>query len=476
MKELIQPLRSKALEAQDLNDGLKAAEMYAALLYDLDVGQYDDPELERMLIDTAAQILPPLPAEHSSKECLHIISEAYMIGGHTRLMEKLAAMHTDKPDLLITRSAQEKTRARSSAIFSSVYEIKSSALADKIAEIRAHCANYQRVVLHIHNNDITVVVACALVKQVQPLKVYFVNHGDHAFTFGSSISDYYFQLSSYGARLDRTKNIAGQTSFLGIPITERRPDDKLNEVKSSGSILLNSDELSFYSSGSAIKFKPFRGADIRPLIGRILDTWPRATFTLVGITPLTNFWWWPAKLRYGKRLKILRFLPYDKFISLSREADFYVDSYPFPGGTAFAEQILAGKRGIGLISGVQGYSPADKLKKESVEQVIDSIYNYNDQGIVEEITRVNGYEAVKKRYLACLYADEASSFNMESLVSWSGDTQSLLFDKVISFPVNPEVMQYIYQMDKSLYLKFFLRMSLFNKAYIIKNAFKRYNQ
>ncbi|CAM3457715.1 group 1 glycosyl transferase [Rouxiella silvae] len=471
MKTLIQPLRSRAFKTQNLNESLQAAEMYGSLLHTVDIGQYDDPALEQALIDAAEAALPSLAPVADKRDCLHIISEAYIIGGHTRLMEKLAGMHTEKPDLLITRSADEKALARCNSVFSTVYEIKSVELLEKIAEIRAHCALYKRVVLHIHSNDITTVVACGLVKKIQPLRVYFVNHADHAFTFGSAIADYYFQLSSYGARLDSLKTLAGETSFLGIPVTDVRPATSASVDLSSPELLVDS-KLNFFSSGSAIKFKPFQGADIRPLVRRILDTWPKATFTLVGITPLTNFWWWPLKIRYGSRLKILRFLPYDKFIGLSREADFYVDSYPFPGGTAFAEQILGGKRGIGLVSKVQGYSPADKLKTDSVDQVIDKIKNYSDEGVVEEIISVNGYEAVKARYLACLYEDTASTFNMESLVPWSGDSQSLRVRKQIFVPVSPAVMKYLFKTDKQLFINLFLRMSLFNKAYISWNAIK----
>lgn len=106
--------------------------------------------------------------------------------------------------------------------------------------------------LHIHFDDIAAVIACGLVKRTQPLQVYFVNHADHAFTYGSSVADYYFQLSSYGARLDRLKSIAGQTSFLGIPVAGIKPEISPAAAK-------NTPALKFFSSGSAMKFRPFAG-------------------------------------------------------------------------------------------------------------------------------------------------------------------------------------------------------------------------
>ncbi|MGA7585659.1 MAG: group 1 glycosyl transferase [Rouxiella badensis] len=466
MKTFINPLREKVLNTLDFNISMQAAKVYGSLLHTMDIGRYDDPEMEKVLINRAKESLSLSSESVPNKDCLHIITEAYIIGGHTRLMEKLAGMHEIPPDLLITRYSDEKALERCKKIFTAVHSIEANDLIETVKQIHSFCKDYKRIVLHIHADDIATVVACGLIQQVRELNVYFVNHADHAFTFGSAVANYYFQLSSYGARLDKLKTIAGQTSFLGIPVSDIRPE----KATTSSEVSANP---SFFSSGAAMKFKPFRGENINPLIAKILDKWPQTTFTIVGVSMLTNFWWWPLKLRYGKRLRLLRYLPYDQFISLTREADFYVDSYPFPGGTAFAEQILAGKRGIGLMSRVQGYSPADKLKRPSVGDVIDTIDHYQDDGVVEEIVAVNGYEAVKKRYLACLYQNEKSSFDMETLVPWGGDTQSLVVRNKVFVPISPEVMKYLYRNEKKLFLRIFLRMSLFNKAYISWNAIKK---
>lgn len=489
MRTLLQPLRESVLSGQDLNASLKAAEIYGSLLHMIDIGQYDDPDVELNLVQRVEEVLPPLAVpvtgeKDVKKECLHIISEAFIIGGHTRLMEKLGQMHPVKPDVLITRRADEKARLRFNDIFSEIHEIAPNDLLDAVAKIRDISANYQRIVLHIHFDDIAAVVACGLVKNTgikngQPVTVFFVNHADHAFTYGSSISDFYFQLSSYGARLDLVKQIAGQTSFLGIPIADVTVQSNAENKSESVPVPANNSAtrnqpLHFFTSGSAMKFRPFRGANMSPLISRLLNKWPNATFTLVGINFAGNVWLWPLKLRFGKRLQVLRLLPYDQFIARSKEADFYVDSYPFPGGTAFAEQVLAGKRGIGLTSNVQGYSPADKLKKQQVEQVVASIEHYNDDGVFDEIVAINGYQAVKARYLACIYDNQPSLLNMETLVPWTGDTDYLRVRNTIFMPVYPMVMQYVYHHHPELFWQIYRRFSLFNKTYFSLNRLKAF--
>lgn len=467
MKTLLQPLREKVLTGQDLNESLKAAEIYGSLLHMIDIGQYDEPQIEIALTDRAQNALPVIAEPESKKDCLHIISEAFIIGGHTRLMEKLGNMHENRPDLLITRRADVKARARFDDIFSEIFEIRPDNLLDAVGKIRDIGSRYQRIVLHIHFDDIATIVACGLVKKAQRLQVYFVNHADHAFTYGSSVADYYFQLSSYGARLDRQKTIAGQTSFLGIPVADIKSDIRPVEAN-------NKQALHFFSSGSAMKFRPFRGATMSPLISKLLTTWPQGTFTVVGINIAGNIWLWPLKLRFGKRLQILRLLPYDQFIARSREADFYVDSYPFPGGTAFAEQILAGKQGIGLTSNVQGYSPADKLKKQSVEEVISTIKHYDNQGAYQQIAEVNGFNEVKARYLACLYSDEPSLLDMETYVPWTGDTNYLRVNKNIFMRFYPLVMRYVYHHHRKLFWGIYLRFSFFNKTYFSLNTLKAF--
>lgn len=467
MKTRLKPLRDSVLSDQDLNASLKAAEIYGSLLHMIDTGQYDDPDIEIRLTQRVEAVLPPLPEGEPQKDCLHIISEAFIIGGHTRLMEKLGQMHPGSPDVLVTRKADEKAKLRFKDMFAVVHEIAPDTLLDAVVKIRDIAAQYQRIVLHIHFDDIAAVIACALVKQRRHSKVYFLNHADHAFTYGSSVADYYFQLSSFGARLDLKKQIMGQTTFLGIPIADVKPENRAETTA------LN-PALHFFSSGSAMKFRPFRGANMSPLITRLLNEAPNSTFTLVGINFAGNVWLWPLKLRFGKRLQVLRLLPYDQFIARSREADFYVDSYPFPGGTAFAEQVLAGKRGIGLTSSVQGYSPADKLKRRNVEEVVQTIKDYRDEGVFEEIIAVNGYEAVKKRYLACLYDNEKSTLDMETLVPWTGDTDYLRVRNSIFMPVYPQVMQYVYTHHRKLFWHIYLHFSLFNKTYFTLNRLKAF--
>lgn len=463
-RKLISSLRQKIVRQSDAEKTLGLAAVYSSLLHSIDIGVYDDPELERYLIDNIqAQELfsPGYFSTSPTKDTLHVISEGYAFGGHTRLMMMLASMHSAKPDLLVTHSIDSQLQNRLSSLFDQIFTVDDSQYIKKLEKIIPVLGNYQKVVLHIHPNDIATVICCGLVKKYRSLDVYFVNHADHAFSLGSAIADYYFVLSNYGQHINRHKNIAGKYSFLGIPIEVPAVSTKLPIDIGRAS------RLSFFSAGSGFKFSPFRGADIRPLVKKILTHWPNSTLTIVGVNPLFNYWWWLMKIRYRQRLRLLRFLPFEQYKSFAKSSDFYIDSHPFPGGTAFAEQILSGQRGVGLVSAIQGYSPAERLKFQHVDQVINGIENYNEDGIIADIHIINSYASVKQRYLDCLYRNTACQIDTESYMPWSGDEKYIRFTGVVFTPIDIKTIRFLIAKERIKAINLFRAMSLMNKIYIL---------
>lgn len=461
MKITLNNLRDKITDSNNLEESLALTHAYASLLHSIDIGKYDDPELEQQLIERfkisqhmCSKLSYPIP----DKDALHIITEAYNFGGHTRLMEMLASMHETSADLLVTRNIAPRALERISKVVGNINILKKTTYEEKINEIIEIASKYKKIVLHIHANDILSVIACGVLKNILPIKIYLVNHADHAFTLGSFVADYYFELSKHGHQINEQKNISGKISLLGIPLKEKKTDaTKINPGNS---------QLKFLSSGSGFKYTPFRGDDIRPLIIKILTIYQGATITIIGVNPLFNYWWWPLKLRFMDRLKLVRFLPYEKYLEASHEADFFIDSYPFPGGTAFAEQVLEGKRGIGLISKIQGYSPADKLKRKTPEEVISCINNYDEHGIINDIISFNGFSAVKERYISCLYNDKPVTEFPEYMPSWTGDSNYLEYKGVIFTPIDLHTIKYLMKHEIVYFLKIIKKMSLINKIYI----------
>ncbi|MDQ0739329.1 hypothetical protein [Pseudomonas sp. W4I3] len=415
MSLLLTSIRDLILTQKNTNKSVELAEVYGAMLWAVDKGIYDDPELEDILTERCMSDVQDGEVYTLTKDCVHLISEPYLIGGHTRLMEQLSTMHFEKPDLLITRQSDERAVERTRSFFNDCTVVQPGTALQKIAEIVACLKPYNRVVLHIHPDDMVAVIACRILKRITGAKIFFVNHADHVFTYGSTVADVYFEISTFGLHRDLKKNISGKKSFLGIPLSTQL-------VQKKHPLPGKNDVLHFFSAASPFKFKPVKEYDSRPTIHRVLSEFKNSTFWIVGANPYTNIWWWPLKLKYWRRFKILSSVPYASYLKLLEKADFYVDSYPTPGGTAFAEQLVNGRRCVGLRAPIQGYSPADNLKSQTVDDLIKSVlHSDNDEAVIESVFAVNGYDAVKSRYLECLYSNVLCANEMEKYVPWTGD-------------------------------------------------------
>jgi len=418
MKRILAELAYKVGVEPELERALELARHYGSFCWSMNVGTFDNPSIERCLARRLSVEAGPFKRSAvEQRDALHVISEPYLTGGHTRLMEKLAGMHECQPDLMITRAAQAAVVERLLNHFSRIHRADAVPTAiERIHYMVGIMAGYKRVVLSLHPDDITAVLACMLVKDISNTRIYLVNHADHGFTFGSAAADVYFELSSYGRRVDEQKAIVGQKSFLGIPLAQVNGNVGLRH----GGV--QEDELLFLSAGADTKFRPRRGADIRPLIATLLKRFPKAQFVVIGPNARRDSWWWPLMIRFRGRLRLMRHLPFDEYSQVTKRASFYVDSHPFPGGTAFAEQLIAGQRCVGLVSPFQGYSPAEKLKSVDAEGVVAAVLSYSvREEVTQQVASVNGLDSVKARYLGCLYEARYTENLMDTYCTWTGD-------------------------------------------------------
>lgn len=465
MKKLIADLESKILSEADINQALDTARQYGSLLWFADIGIYDAPTIEDNLIERCVKLFQNYVIDTCdySAPVVHVISEPLLTGGHTRLMEKLAGMHDDSVDLIISRGASMRAEQRVRNFFSKTSKVSSVRPLDIVIELVEFFYSYKKIILHIHPDDIFTVVACGVVKRLYDKEVFFVNHADHVFSYGTSVADYYFELSSYGRRLDLKKTILGKKSFLGIPV-------KVSEAPGDLNFKPNKDQqLLFISAGSDVKYKPNKGVGIFELVSSILEVYRSSKFLVIGSNLKTSFWWWSLKLKYGGRLEIRSHLEFDEYNKAVAKADYYVDSHPIPGGTAFAEQYLSGRRCVGLVSPIQGYSPADKLKRSSVDEVMTCINDYrHSESIFEEILAVNGIENVKRRYLACVLKGEVCENVLDVSNKWSGDVTFFKTDESSgSVDVAVPTIMSLYTLNAGFALRLFNSLTVLKKLKLI---------
>ena len=427
-------LCNKTVFELPIEEAVKHAEQIGLLLRANSIGIYSLNEIESYLVNAVYPLIPSEFKQETTeisggKQCLFIATELYLNGGHSRLMERLASFLDNKSMLLLTRVPLDNVLSREKEFFSEVYYDvgESTSSIDKIISILGRVLKYNVVILNIHPEDIYAVVACGIAKRINDkMKIYFINHADHLFSYGSEISDVWYEISAYGRFVDIKRKITAKKCFLGIPIKNA------DEIESFGCRFNDGDLI--ISAGSNVKYKPRGSVSIIKLVHLLLDTYKKSKMQVIGVQPFRDYWWWLSKLKYGKRLKLSKLLSYPEYLKATQTAKLYVDSHPMPGGTAFTEQYLQGRLCAGLDSMFKGYTPAEMLKVGKESQLIDYIENIDNvdfDSIRSMICHVHGFTNVKNRFISSIYNNTFATFQF-----WDGcgDIEEIKINKIQHIP------------------------------------------
>lgn len=399
-KILIEKIVSFILEDSDIDTAVGNAASLGTMLWHNNLGIYGLESLEESICLRCCDLLYEKTELCFSKSAgtAFIVSEPYLTGGHTRLMELLSTFLPKKSDLIVTRKIESQCLKRMNKYFEKVIlscDSSSSSPSCHIYEIAKKLIQYDKLILNIHPDDIHTVAACSIAKKVNKnLKVYFVNHADHTFCYGQSVADVWFEISSFGKKIDSLKRIKGCKSFLGIPLANCNAA-RLSNLRTD--VITNGDII--FTSGSALKYRPVNGMSLMPFISDILSKYPMSRLYVIGCKKYRDYWWWGLKLKFKSRVKLSSAMPYSEYLKLADKTSVFIDSYPIPGGTAFVEQLLAGKICIGLKGVFQGYSPAEMLKQNDDVECFLGEQQINIDTLRRLLSDVHSIDAVKDRFI-----------------------------------------------------------------------------
>ena len=390
-----------------LSDSIDAASLYSKILFKYQIPIYNLCDIEVSLLSRLSAIFEKTEGvldKDKTKKVLFVVSEAYLVGGHTRLMENLSLMLPDNNDLLITRDCAVAVRSRLSEYFPSIIECvrhPGENSVGHIIKITENIKYYDKVILNVHPDDIFSILACGIVKKLnREVKIFFINHADHVASYGATVADFWYEISLYGRVLDNKRGIRGVPSFLGIPIN--KSDEMFFKPVNYPSL---KKVRNFVTGASSAKYEPCNRASIFPLLRKILSMDDRFIITVVGPKLFKNYWWWKIWLQ-KRRLLIFKSLPYDQYMKATEDADYYIDSYPVPGGTAFVEQFLQGIPCIGLKTGFYGYTPLEIIKSNDTEHVLNLLMHPPSSSelfdLQEKIFNVHSFSVVKRRFLSSI--------------------------------------------------------------------------
>ncbi len=286
------------------------------------------------------------------RRVLHIVTETYPVGGHTRLLERWMRIDSEsRHSLAVTQQGRaalsREVSAACQASGGSLHLLRESArrgLAEDALLVRSLAEQADFVVSHAHPYD--VVPALAVASRAAPASI-MLNHADHVFLAGTSAFDAIACLRDSGAALCRERRGLSGARLALLPIPLDLPTVARTREKAKADLTaelgLEAGTTLVLTVAQPYKYAPAGGIDLLAAIAGVLAS--RRSIALVAVGPEESGGWAEAAKRACGRVRALGVRrDVDRFYAA---ADVYLDSAPFASLTSLLE---AGMHGVPVVS------------------------------------------------------------------------------------------------------------------------------
>jgi hypothetical protein len=303
-------------------------------------GYYTNWKLEHMLNQLGKECSLSRESEKikTKKELsvLHIVTEIYKTGGHTQLVRNWIEIDKKNKHTIIATRMDQNTIVDMIGVFSEKNQVelgvlKSESILLKSKELKALVGNYDRIILHIHPDDVIPVIA--LSDKNNKVPVLFLNHADHVFWIGMSVTDCLIQIREPNIKLDKERRGADFQMFLPIPIVNNQKGE--NEAKTD--FFKKEGEVILLSTGSGYKYHPYKNHNFFQAAYKIVESLDNVIFFVAGVSPENEL----AKQYSHERLIYL-----GEITNLSQYenlCDIYVEGFPMASFTALLQVAIKGR-------------------------------------------------------------------------------------------------------------------------------------
>lgn len=331
-------------------------------------GIHASPRLEALVRGLAPAARPWAPPGRHRPLVLHVLTQAYPTGGHTRWSDRIIRADPARTHaVLLTdqggRPVPAWLRASVEGSGGSVTVLPSMALAARAAAVAAAAAEADLVLANLHPNDVA--SAAGLADPAGRAPVVTLNHADHTFWVGMAAADLLASFRGTGRDLavGRRGALAGRCAILplpvDVPVRPAREDPRRERTREAMGIA--PDEVVLLSAGSAWKFDPagLRGEPSFPdIVAPLVAADPRLRAVVLG--PRTDPMWAAAARATDGRLLALG--TRTDYLDYQLAADVYLD--PFPMGSLYS-LLEPGSLGIPAVALAQWPDEAAVLMVDS---------------------------------------------------------------------------------------------------------------
>ncbi len=326
----------------DLEGVLRAAVLAGSYAWQTPTGLLNDPTLERLVVATvrAGGGTAEVDGTRDRGRVLHVLSEAYAYGGHTRLVWRWITRDPRAGDVALTNQLGPVPRELSAAVERSggrLWDLRASAgdLASRAVALRDRMQHADVVVAHLHPYDAVALAAAAMPGPRPP--VVYENHADHTYWLGLATADLVCDFRAAGQRVStQRRGIADDRTVL-LPL----PVDAPAAVSGDGvrrALRLRPEDVLGLVVADPGKVAPLWGRGMADLLGPVLAGHPRLKVALVGV-PAHGTWQALAERFPGRVFPVGRV---DDPAPWYAAADVYLNSYPVVAGTSVLEAAAAG--------------------------------------------------------------------------------------------------------------------------------------
>lgn len=290
---------------------------------------------------------------------LHVATAVSCIGGHTRMLWRWIEQDAERShSVVITRQEPQnevptvlKTAVKNSGGKIYLLNKRIGSLISWAKQLRKIANQADLVVLHIHNYDVIPIIAFARKEQSPP--VIFLDHADHKFWLGISISDVFVSLRESGMRLlQKRRGIEADRSLL-LPIIIESRQRVLSRAEAKQQLGLPEDSLLLLSVARVVKYETIDGISFADAHVPLLKRYEKVFLLIVG--PGHREDWVTAIQQTEGRIKVIGETP--NTAVFYQAADIYVDSFPFVSNTSLLE---AGSYAVPLVTRFP-YSDASEI-------------------------------------------------------------------------------------------------------------------
>lgn len=309
-------------------------------------GIWASPRLERILIDIGQRIGGRIPygggknrRNGTPKNVLHVLTQAYSVGGHTRFVWRWIQQDTGRShSVALTRQGTKKVPNQLVEAVEGTggrvhfLDVGVGGLLAWARSLRKLALGFDQIVLHIHPCDVVPIIALAERRDLPP--VVFMNHIDNVFWLGVGIADVVTHIRESG--LDVSTELRGveRDRCLILPIPVDEVERKLSRTEAKRQLGLADDAVVLLSIAAQYKYEPILGeSSYADVLSSVLRNHENCTLLVAGAEPRGQ--WEKAIAELGPRFRVLG--KREDTDVLYQAADIYLDSFPVCSLTSLLE-------------------------------------------------------------------------------------------------------------------------------------------